>query len=49
MAKPDTKSNAPLISQKEMKILIDFVAANPEIEFISLPRVRDELDVGLMK
>lgn len=45
MAKPETNSNSSLISSKEMLILLDFVSKNPEIEFISLPRVRDASDI----
>ena len=49
MTIPDAKTNAPIFSEKEMSILLDFVATNPEIEFVSLPRVRNAADVSEVK
>ena len=49
MTIPEAKINAPIFSEKKLGILLDFVAKNPEIEFISLPRVRNAGDVGNIK
>ena len=49
MIAPGAKSDAPLISEFDMSTLTDFVAANPGIEFISLPRVRNSSDVSSLK
>lgn len=46
---PDSKIKAPLISEDEMCSLVDFVKGNPEVEFISLPKVEDGADIAYMK
>jgi hypothetical protein len=45
MTLPRGKIDNQLISEKEMIMLQDFVATNPEIEFISLPNVTDGDDI----
>ena len=42
---PKGKMDDQLIQDKEMAILRDLIVINPEIEFISLPNVRDGVDI----
>jgi len=42
---PKGKMDDQLIQEKEMAILRDLIVINPEIEFISLPNVRDGVDI----
>lgn len=49
MTMAGAKSATPLISEQTMSKIVKLVATNPEIEFISLPRVRDGTDVKYVK
>ena len=49
MAIPGAKIDAPLISERDLTFLQEFVSNNPEIEYISLPRVQNITDVSNMK
>jgi len=46
---PKGKIDNQLISEQEMSTLMNFVATNPEIEFISLPNVNEGEDIKNMR
>ena len=46
---PGANFDGPLIQESELNTLLNFIELHPEIEFVSLPRVRDAHDVIQMR